>query len=168
MEEFPISEFRYLIGTGKYWKGSIGKGRVVFDHSALATSLFVFKQAIYLRKYDFGPLQYRPNLDVTYSEDFTVIEFTNYKPIINETIDIAFVSFWSNYIYPSETYLWDLEVYLEELSNEKLYLMQNEILARRGHKFSDPELSVYFKTKSWYKPTTVTSLNELTEAEKYL
>jgi hypothetical protein len=84
------------------------------------------------------------------------------------TIDIAFVSFWSNYIYPSETYLWDLEVYLEELSNEKLYLMQNEILARRGHKFSDPELSVYFKTKSWYKPTTVTSLNELTEAEKYL
>jgi len=168
LEEFPVSEFRYLIGTGKYWNGSIGKGQVVFDHSALATSLFVYKHPIYMGNKDLRSPLYSHSFDVTYSEDLTIVKFTNYNPDPGETIDIAFVSFWSNHISSSEAYHWNLKYHLDESSKSDLYLMRNEILARKGHKFSDKKLIKYFYAKKWYVPTKIISLEELTEAEKYV
>ncbi len=41
---------------------------------------------------------------------------------------------------------------VSSLSREELNLAINEIYARRGRIFSDPALSSYFKSKSWYDP----------------
>lgn len=42
---------------------------------------------------------------------------------------------------------------LEGLSPEELRLARNEILARHGRQFDDPELSAYFESKDWYEGT---------------
>ena len=42
---------------------------------------------------------------------------------------------------------------LRPLSRTELNLALNEIFARRGRIFKDPELSAYFNSKSWYKGT---------------
>ncbi len=42
---------------------------------------------------------------------------------------------------------------LEGLSPEELRLARNEILARHGRQFQDPELSAYFESKDWYEGT---------------
>ena len=41
---------------------------------------------------------------------------------------------------------------LEGMSADELSIMRNEIFARHGHIFKDPELNAYFKAQSWYKP----------------
>lgn len=42
---------------------------------------------------------------------------------------------------------------VQKLSNHDLNLAINEIYARRGLSFDDPELDSYFRSKSWYNPT---------------
>lgn len=42
---------------------------------------------------------------------------------------------------------------LEGLSPKELRLARNEIMARHGRKFGDPELSAYFESKDWYEGT---------------
>ena len=41
---------------------------------------------------------------------------------------------------------------LEQLNTEQLRLARNEIYARRGRKFADPQLMSYFTSKEWYTP----------------
>jgi hypothetical protein len=57
-----------------------------------------------------------------------------------------------DFLYDCETYyysLWDLEGF----SDRELKLARNEIYARRGYIFSDPEMAEYFGRKEWYKPS---------------
>ena len=42
--------------------------------------------------------------------------------------------------------------YLEERSCMDLRIMRNEVYARHGRKFYDPELSKYFRDQPWYDP----------------
>ena len=42
---------------------------------------------------------------------------------------------------------------LARLSKEELKLARNEIYARHGRKFDDPNLQEYFNSQSWYKGT---------------
>ena len=42
---------------------------------------------------------------------------------------------------------------LAALSETELLIARNEIYARRGRMFQNPELNAYFQTKSWYQPT---------------
>ena len=55
------------------------------------------------------------------------------------------------YILPfsSERYLTEAD--LDPLSEWELKLARNEIYARHGRRFIDPELQAYFDSKSWYK-----------------
>ena len=46
---------------------------------------------------------------------------------------------------------------LQGLTSKELALARNEIFARHGYIFSDLELRTYFYTKSWYRPTTLSS-----------
>ena len=41
---------------------------------------------------------------------------------------------------------------LEDLSNYQLFIVRNEIFARYGRKFKNPDLAAYFGSKSWYTP----------------
>ena len=43
---------------------------------------------------------------------------------------------------------------VSDLTKDGLVLARNEIVARHGYIFGDAELSEYFTSKSWYKPTT--------------
>jgi hypothetical protein len=54
---------------------------------------------------------------------------------------------------------------LRGLTKDKLRLMRNEIFADYGHVFKSPDLNVYFKKKSWYKPRPNRSYS-LTDWEK--
>ncbi|WP_050008196.1 YARHG domain-containing protein [Butyrivibrio sp. WCE2006] len=49
-----------------------------------------------------------------------------------------------------QRFLTDDEV--KGLSSEEIRYAINEIYARRGRAYSDPELKAYFESKSWYKP----------------
>ena len=51
--------------------------------------------------------------------------------------------------FSSDRYLTDAD--LDSLSEWELKLARNEIYARHGRRFKDPELQSYFDSKSWYK-----------------
>ena len=38
------------------------------------------------------------------------------------------------------------------MSNEDIFYARNEIFARHGRMFSDPNLQAYFNSKTWYNP----------------
>ena len=42
---------------------------------------------------------------------------------------------------------------LQGLSADEILLARNEIYARRGRIFNDPDLDAYFRSKSWYQPS---------------
>lgn len=51
-------------------------------------------------------------------------------------------------------------------SKEELKMIRNEIYARHGLIFSNPEVKKYFKSKSWYKPTQSDVFAQLSEIER--
>ncbi len=55
---------------------------------------------------------------------------------------------------------------LNGLSLEDLRLIRNEIMARRGYRFSNPELAEYFKAQPWYRPVSDDVGDKLTPVEK--
>lgn len=60
----------------------------------------------------------------------------------------------ASYIFPDSNtrLLTDDDVQFETL--ETLELGRNEIYARHGYEFSDPDIAAYFQNKAWYEPTT--------------
>ena len=57
---------------------------------------------------------------------------------------------------------------LQSLSETELCIARNEIYARKGYLFADPELREYFYSRSWYQPTVAAAefdFNSLTETE---
>lgn len=55
--------------------------------------------------------------------------------------------------------------FLKDKSKHKLYLMRNEILARKGYVFKDEELQKLFQSKKWYKPNNIGKI-KLSEIDK--
>ncbi len=55
---------------------------------------------------------------------------------------------------------------LRDLTAEELRLMRNEILARHGYRFSDPELAAHFGAQPWYRPTDGNAEDRLTAVER--
>lgn len=55
---------------------------------------------------------------------------------------------------------------LGDLTAEELRLMRNEILARHGYRFSDPDLAAYFGAQPWYRPTSDDVGDKLTAVER--
>ncbi len=55
---------------------------------------------------------------------------------------------------------------LRDLTAEELRLMRNEILARHGYRFSDPELAAHFGAQPWYRPTDGNAEDKLTAVER--
>lgn len=57
-----------------------------------------------------------------------------------------------SYIFPSDTEAIPLE-FVQGMSLKELNRLLNEIYARHGFVFTDPDLKEYFESKSWYKAT---------------
>lgn len=55
---------------------------------------------------------------------------------------------------------------LRDKTSEELSIMRNEIFARYGYVFGDPDLYNYFNQQPWYKPVNDNSTIELTPVEK--
>lgn len=56
---------------------------------------------------------------------------------------------------------------LNSYSGWELTLMRNEIFARHGRAFNDPELRDYFQSRSWYKVNPAFNNSMLTKIEQY-
>lgn len=58
-----------------------------------------------------------------------------------------------DYIIPDSDSRYLTEADLEGLTEEQIRIARNEIYARKGRTFRDPEVQVYFNSKSWYNGT---------------
>jgi hypothetical protein len=129
-------EFVYVLGTGATWSGPILDGRITFDHTALASTQFVLREAIQ------GALQLRPR----FYDDSTVYVFTNYLPAPDEVVHIAFHAYWDHDAQCPGEYGAPIT------SAEQAAIMRNEVYARHGYIFKDPGLADRFRRAAWYKP----------------
>jgi hypothetical protein len=158
--------FEYLIGTAQTWLGTIGNGRVVFDYTNLASSLFL------------GTTYYSDNtlpegLTRKIFPDSTVFSYENYLPDWEEVLSVRFLWISNSGLYEGN---WDFEAnpYLSRqdfdfnFPKAKLRLMRNEIFARHGYIFKDQDLQAYFAGKSWYRKDETFDFNELGRMEQYL
>ena len=71
----------------------------------------------------------------------------NFMPETTAVVAVA-----GDYIFPNSSteYLSAEMLYL--MTNEQLKLARNEIYARHGRMFSNPDLQQYFMSKAWYVP----------------
>lgn len=150
---YLAKSFHYFIGSGKTWKGPIGNGLIIFDHSNVVSNYFMEQQEEYNKKSSKNKIK-RELLD-----DFTIYQFKKYKPSEFETVNVQLIDL--NYpIYTGDSInseqdgnIIDLDSYIlanKSLTACDLKIMANEILARLNYKFEDKFLSNYFKTQSWY------------------
>lgn len=58
-----------------------------------------------------------------------------------------------DYILPDSATKYVPKKELKDLTSEELRIARNEIMARHGRIFNDPELAAYFESKKWYKGT---------------
>jgi len=143
--------FSYEIGTGRTWFKNIAAGKIIFDHSQLASSCFIIKKKV--------------SAGVTMSQrgDSLIYSFQNYEPRENEKLRIEILNYWS--FIESPIFFRDR---LNELrvSKEIARLMRNEIFARHGYCFKNAELRKYFESKHWYVPNPAFRFDDLSEKEK--
>ncbi len=145
-------DFVYQIGTGRTWFKKIGEGKIVFDHSQLASSYFVIKSK--------NP---SPKITATQYEDSLVYTFHNYLPSEDEYLRIEFWNYW-DYIVPPDYY--KLMLREHKVTKEAARLMRNEIFARYGYQFNDHKLKEYFEGKTWYMPNSEFKFKDLREKER--
>ena len=72
----------------------------------------------------------------------------NIENVYENTVDAA-----DDYIFPESSYTYLDEVLLYNYTPDELMLGRNEIYARHGRIFDDPEIQAYFEGKSWYEGT---------------
>ena len=160
-----FSAFYYFLGSGKTWKGSIGEGTIIFDHSDLLSNYFY-------GRYDKDE-KYN-NTKMNLLDDFTIYTFTNLKPKESSIVDIGLLDSYSNdkdYIrYPSE-FSNKMINFLrsKKYSKVECNIMINEILARLGRPLENKELTEYFSKKSWFEKAMKKELKYTAKLlEKYL
>jgi hypothetical protein len=114
------------------------------------------------------PTTIRNGITIEYLDNKTSFVFENYYPEENETVNISFLDLsdikfdedWQKYFKS----LFQCQSYTKDV----LYKMKNELLARRGYAFDDIFSNNYFTSKSWYKPDSTISFNDLSKSEQNL
>ncbi len=84
--------FAFLIGTGKYWKGNIGNGKIIFNNSQVGSILLHENYSVY---YDYRTHK-KPNIKKTYFENSLVYKFKNYQPDNEELVASSIFKYWNN------------------------------------------------------------------------
>ena len=163
-----LTEGKVIIGTENTWKDPIGFGEVVFDHTNYLSDYFILTCKDTSFEGNMVPTMIRSGVTIEYLDNKTRLIFDNYYPEENETVNISFldpseIEFgeeWQQYFKS----LFQCQSYTKEI----LYKMKNELLARRGYAFDDIFLNNYFTSKSWYKPDSTITFNDLSMGEQNL
>ncbi len=153
-------EVEYILGTGGSWKGPIGEGRIVFDHSQIATSAFAYYR-----------IEGKP-IDYMDYDDSTVFSFANLLPSGNEAITFSLFCYWSDpfrdgglgsllHEYKHPFYEGCLKINRNATSQD----MINEIYARHGYIFKTDSIQKSFEKHGWYKPDPQFSISKLNKYE---
>jgi hypothetical protein len=151
----------YLYGTGKSWKGTIGKARFIVKASP-SISLFSnvkFTENGYehnMRSYGFKRLG-------EYEYEYSLIDI---EPKENENIKFTVTSSWEPWDGPAYSEKVVERKQLELLSLWQLKISRNTIYAFHGKIFKDPHLDKYFKKYDWYKPRQNYNESDLNKTEK--
>lgn len=154
----------YLYGTGKSWKGTIGKAQFIIKASP-GISLYAnvaFTEGGYFqnkRQYLYkriGEYEYEYIL-----EDFEPKENENLKFHISLKSDDQ----WELSPSDKEDKIISRDK-LELLSLWELKIFKNARYAYHGKIFIDPELNSFFKKFDWYKPKADFKESDLTESEQ--
>jgi hypothetical protein len=158
-------DFAYVLGTGGSWRDPIGYGRIVIEHSEVASGNFVGDP-------------WNDTLHITMSrfEDSTVFEFAEFRPEERAQVGFSLLSYWDDparkFISYDEdhyftTYLYGLDFFFDGRPREsnELREMISEIFARCGYVFRDSTMAAEFNGKSWYKPDSTFTLDKLNKYE---
>ena len=147
--------FHYDIGTGRTWYKDIGAGEIIIDYSDVASDNFLIKDR-YSNLTD--------EITIIEREDSLVFTFNDLIPQQYQVISIEFLSYW-NFRIPDYEFI--KKEYQKLIADKKTArLMRNEIFARHGYLFTDPELKAYFGKKKWYKPNQKFTFDDLNTSEK--
>ncbi len=150
----------YLYGTGKSWKGTIGKARFIVKASPRVTLLDVAftengnEQNI--RKFEFRRLG-------EYEYEYTLKDI---EPKENENLKFLVTSNWEAWDGPAYSEKIVERSQLELLSSWQLKILRNTIYAYHGMIFKDPALDKYFRKYDWYKPRPDFKESGLNKIEK--
>lgn len=80
----------------------------------------------------------------------SAVFFLRPAPSLKNDVNLSAVSPNPKYLFLSERAIADSD--LANKSTFELDIMRNEIFARYGRRFQDPELQAYFSKQAWYKP----------------
>jgi hypothetical protein len=153
----------YLYGTGRTWKGKIKK--TVFR---ITNSPFLSITHIGFRERNQSPV-------LRLNDSSFQLEITDYKPKLNEVIEIYTYDKPDIWESPEDTYPPIDKRYFESkltqellkyFSLKQLRYLRNAFYARHGKVFLDPELNEYFVSRSWYTPNTEYSDTLLSDIER--
>jgi serine/threonine protein kinase len=78
------------------------------------------------------------------------VVFLRPSPMIKNDVKITASSTSAKYLFLSERVIGEQD--LANKSALELDIMRNEVFARYGRRFKDPELQSYFSSQPWYKP----------------
>jgi hypothetical protein len=164
---YATKMFYYGIGTGTTWDSTIGDGRIVFDHSALASAAFVARYADSASIYPVQTAKY---------SDSTVYHFRDLRPEPHDALYIHIVSFWDDPLAGKMPASFDsvylapagLSYFMRDKRKQglDLRLMRNEIFARHGYQFKDSQLQKHFEQAGWYAPDPQFTFNKLNRYER--
>ena len=73
-----------------------------------------------------------------------------------------------DYVLPGSDSTYFGRADIKDLTQEEREIAEQEIYARHGRTFSDPDLQEYFAARSWYVPGTETELNDCEKDNLYL
>lgn len=145
---FRDRTFRYIIGTGSTWNGTILDGTIIFDMSDYETNV--------LQNSFYGDFR---SCNITETDNLTVLKFHNKIPFLNSQYIIEFIDlnnvWFSDYDgSQDEEELASFKTYMKkrDLSQDEIVLMKNEILAHNGYIFKDTTIQKYYSGMKWYKP----------------
>lgn len=150
----------YLYGTGKSWKGTIGKARFVVKASPTVTLLDVaFTENGYeqnIRQFEFKRLG-------EYEYEYTLKDI---EPKESENLKFLVTSKWEAWEGPAYSEKVIGRAQLQLLSLWQLKILRNTIYAYHGMIFKDRALDKYFRKYDWYKPSSDFKESDLNKTEK--
>lgn len=163
-----VSFFDYILTTGRNWKGPIQEFHLVITPTGgmrpsdiYGVSLPGLKPDGDSFRLDLSNFTPHQELFISLLNDFERHPLKSPANWINPGFKLKS----SKEVLPHSDSRALTEADLKGRSARDLTLMRNEIYARKGRPFQDPELRKYFSSQQWYKPNPQYTDANLTEIE---
>ena len=165
-----LGYIEYLYGTGRTWKGTIGRAVFVVRTSPDVWMSAVPRFSTFRRNFN-NTRKFTKQRTGEFEHEFIL---TDIKPLGGEVFRV-----WGNWEgFDKQEQPWEFysdfdfadkpvgDDFLDILSLAQLRLFHNAFYAYHGKKFNAPDLNAYFKDKNWYKPRDDYSDTDLTDIER--